>query len=58
VVTAAPARLGLVVPDDWWRLPLTDDVVLRRAVDAAVDRQFRGIDNQPLLRREGAAALL
>ncbi|RBY94207.1 hypothetical protein DQ244_02325 [Blastococcus sp. TBT05-19] len=57
-MTTVPTQLGLVVPDDWWRLPLTDDAVLRRAVDGAVERQFRGIDNQPVLRRETAQALL
>ncbi|MCA0144611.1 hypothetical protein [Blastococcus sp. LR1] len=57
-MTAAQNRLGLVVPEDWWRLPLTDDAALRRAVDTAVARQFRGVDNQPVLRRESAEALL
>lgn len=57
-MTAGLPRLTLLIPDDWYRLPLTDDEVLRRAVAAVVDRQFRGIDNQPLLRREATDALL
>jgi hypothetical protein len=51
VVTAPATRLTLVAPDDWYRLPLTDDAALQRAVDEVVTRQFRGIDDQPVLRR-------
>jgi hypothetical protein len=50
--------MALVVPEDWWRLPLTDEAALRRAVDTMVDRRFRGVDDQPLLRRDTAQALL
>jgi hypothetical protein len=51
VVTALATRLALVAPDDWHRLPLTDDAALRRAEDEVVTRPFRGIADQPVLRR-------
>lgn len=51
-------RLNLITPEDWYRLPLAEEAALKRAVTSLVDRQFRGIDNQPLLRREAADALL
>lgn len=57
-MTAAPARMTLLAPDDWYRLPLVEDDALQRAVRAVVDRQFAGIDDQPLLRREAIEALL
>jgi hypothetical protein len=57
-VTSAPARVSLLAPDDWFRLPLVEDDALQRAVRTVVDRQFAGMDNQPLLRREAIDALL
>lgn len=57
-MTSAPARVSLLAPDDWFRLPLVEDDALQRAVRTVVDRQFAGIDNQPLLRREAIDALL
>lgn len=56
-MTVPATRLTLVAPDDWYRLPLTDEAALQRAVDAVVTRQFRGTDDQPVLRRQSAAAL-
>jgi hypothetical protein len=57
-VTSAPARVTLLAPADWYRLPLLEDDALQRAVSAVVDRQFAGIDNQPQLRREATGTLL
>lgn len=47
-------KLELVAPDDWWRIPLDDEARMARAVKELVDRQFKGLDNQPLLRRDAA----
>lgn len=55
---SAATRFTLLVPEDWYRLPLVEDAALQRAVAAVVDRQFRGLDDQPLLRRETTEALL
>jgi len=55
---AAPARLTLVTPEDWYRLPLLEEQRLRRGVAELVDRQFRGKDDRPTLRRELVDALL
>lgn len=55
---AAPARLTLVTPEDWYRLPLLEEQRLRRGVVELVDRQFRGKDDRPTLRRELVDALL
>lgn len=55
---ATGTTLHLLTPEDWRQLPLVDDDALRRAVHAVVERQFRGTDSQPLLRREAEQALL
>jgi hypothetical protein len=55
---AAPARLTLVTPEDWYRLPLLEEERLRRGVAELVDRQFRGKDDRPTLRRELVDAVL
>jgi hypothetical protein len=54
----APARLTLVTPEDWYRLPLLEEQRLRRGVGELVDRQFHGRDDRPTLRRELVDALL
>lgn len=50
-------RLLLVTPDGWWRIPLPDAAARRRSVTRLVERQFRGVDDQPLLRRSVAEEL-
>lgn len=47
-----PRRYELVVPQDWWRIPLEDEDRRRRSVRALVRRQFRGVDCDPRTRRE------
>ena len=49
--------LHLVVPDDWRHVPLDDEAAMTRAVQAIVDRQFAGVDSQPVLRREAVGRL-
>jgi len=51
-VSTAPTGVGLVVPGDWWLVPLTDPEAMRRAVRGLVDRQFEGVDDQPLLKHD------
>lgn len=55
---APGARLTLVTPEDWYRLPLLEEERLRRSAGELVDRQFRGKDDRPTLRRELVEALL
>ena len=51
-------RLLLTVPDDWRHIPLQEDAALVRVVNAIADRQFHGLDDKPVLKRNAAAALL
>lgn len=48
---APPRSYRLIVPSDWYRIDL-DPGRSPTAVRALADRQFRGIDNQPALRRD------
>jgi len=50
--TAIPADVGVVVPGDWWLIPLVDAEARRRAVRGLVDRQFQGVDDQPHLKHD------
>ena len=47
-----PLDVGLVVPGDWWLVPLVDAEARRRAVRGLVDRQFAGVDDQPHLKHD------
>jgi len=47
-----PSDVAVVVPGDWWLVPLIDPEATRRAVRGLVDRQFEGVDDQPLLKRD------
>ncbi|MFW6695612.1 hypothetical protein [Streptomyces sp. MAR4 CNX-425] len=53
---------GLLTPADWYRIPLHPAAQRTASIKAMVDRQFTGVDNQPILRRkteeelQGAAA--
>lgn len=48
----APPQWRLLLPADWWQVPLTDPVRRVASVEALVARQFRGVDDQPVLRRK------
>lgn len=50
--TALPTDVGVVVPGDWWLVPLVDAESRRRAVRGLVDRQFQGVDDQPHLKAD------
>ena len=50
--TTFPTDVGVVVPGDWWLVPLVDPEAMRRAIRGLVDRQFEGVDDQPLLKHE------
>lgn len=41
----------LLLPADWWRVPLEDPERRTASVAALVEQQFRGVDDQPVLRR-------
>ncbi|GAA2039756.1 hypothetical protein GCM10009757_00960 [Streptomyces cheonanensis] len=46
-----PSDYSLILPDGWYRIPL-DPEQCTRSVDALVERQFKGIDNQPHAKRQ------
>lgn len=48
----------VLLPQDWWRIPLQPPQARERSVDRLVQRQFAGIDNQPQLRAETRRELL
>jgi hypothetical protein len=50
-------RLTLVTPDDWWRVPLAAETT-ERSLAQLVSRQFRGLDDQPILKRQTLGQLL
>lgn len=52
------AGLSIVLPEGWWRVPLEPLEARRTSVGTLVDRQFRGVDDQPLLKRETERELL
>lgn len=55
---AAIIDVQVVLPDHWWAIPLQPAQARERSVDALVARQFRGTDNQPLLRVDTRRQLL
>lgn len=48
----------MVLPEHWWRIPLHSAQARERSVDRLVERQFAGIDDQPLLRADARKQLL
>jgi hypothetical protein len=46
-----PVDVAVVLPDDWWVVPLQPAPARHRSVRRLVDRQFNGVD-QPILRRD------
>jgi len=49
---ALPTDVGVVVPGDWWLVPLIDEEARRRGIRGLIDRQFDGVDDQPHLKHE------
>ncbi|MGP3922641.1 hypothetical protein [Streptomyces sp. 8N616] len=57
---ARPRRgsgFGLLTPEDWYRIPLQPPERREASVRALIDRQFKGVDDQPILRRESEELL-
>lgn len=52
-----PTSYSLVTPEGWWRIPLHPAEARHTSVQRLVDRQFRGVDDQPLLKRDTARRL-
>lgn len=48
----------VVLPDQWWAIPLQPSQQRERSVTALVERQFAGVDDQPLLREDTRRQLL
>jgi hypothetical protein len=46
-----PVDVAVVLPDDWWVVPLQPAQARHRSVRRLVERQFNGVD-QPILRRD------
>jgi hypothetical protein len=49
--TSPPGDYNLMVPDGWFQLPLDPDL-RDRGIIALAERQFRGMDNAPHLKKE------
>ena len=56
--TAAVVDVRVVLPDHWWAIPLQPPEARTRSVDRLVERQFAGVDDQPLLRADARRQLL
>ena len=50
--------VGVILPGDWWTIPLADGDARRRAVTAVVDRRFGHADANAGLKRQVRDALL
>ncbi|MEV6313630.1 hypothetical protein [Streptomyces sp. NPDC051776] len=48
---------GLLTPQDWYRIPLHPPQRREASVKALIERQFKGVDDQPILRRESEETL-
>ncbi|MFD3313001.1 hypothetical protein [Streptomyces sp. NPDC058694] len=49
---------GLITPEDWFRIPLLPEEQREASVSALIKRQFAGVDDQPVLRRQAEEQLL
>ncbi|WP_413757644.1 hypothetical protein [Streptomyces sp. MMBL 11-3] len=49
---------GLITPEDWYRIPLQPLDRREASVSALIKRQFAGVDDQPVLRRQAEEQLL
>lgn len=56
--TAAVVDVRVVLPDHWWVIPLQPPEARTRSVERLVERQFAGVDDQPLLRADTRRQLL
>jgi hypothetical protein len=52
-----PVDISVVLPGDWWMIPLHDEDRRSGAIRNLVARQFRGIDNQPVVKAEACRKL-
>jgi hypothetical protein len=52
-----PVRWRLLLPADWWQVPLEDRTRRVASVEALVAQAFQGVDDQPVLRRAVLAEL-
>jgi hypothetical protein len=58
VSAAAVVDVRVVLPDHWWVIPLQPPQARARSVERLVERQFAGVDDQPLLRADARRQLL
>jgi hypothetical protein len=56
--TAPVVDVRVVLPDHWWAIPLQPPEARQRSVERLVERQFAGVDDQPLLRADARRQLL
>lgn len=56
--TGVARTWALMLPSDWWRIPLTDPQTQKQSVKALVQRQFAHDDTNPAIRRRAQADLL
>ncbi|WP_432746804.1 hypothetical protein H7827_20065 [Streptomyces sp. JH002] len=55
--TGAPDDYRLLLPEDWYRIPLEPERCIR-SVDALVERQFKGVDDAPHVKKRVRDELL
>ncbi|MGH3826450.1 MAG: hypothetical protein ACRDQX_04645 [Pseudonocardiaceae bacterium] len=55
---AVVVDVRVVLPDHWWAIPLQPPEARARSVERLVERQFAGVDDQPLLRADTCRQLL
>lgn len=55
---AVVVDVRVVLPDHWWAIPLQPPEARTRSVERLVERQFAGVDDQPLLRADARRQLL
>ncbi|MGW3662909.1 hypothetical protein [Streptomyces sp. NPDC005141] len=48
---------GLITPEDWYRIPLQPQEDREASVSALIRRQFAGVEDQPVLRRQAEQQL-
>ena len=58
VSTASVVDVRVVLPDHWWVIPLWPPQARARSVERLLERQFTGVDDQPLLRADARRQLL
>lgn len=58
IARTAVIDVRVVLPDHWWMIPMQPQQARERSVERLVERQFAGIDDQPLLRADTRRQLL